>query len=327
MHNKTYHPDWVRIEVICLIALLPHPQRLLQLFCIVDELVTDILPQTNLLPKTTSNAGRKHNLSIAEAVTISLYRFLFPWTDFKHYYAFVCNYHVNEFPRLPHYDNMLTFQKQLLPFLQQLLGLLIAINRATFKNKKIRIMFIDGSALPVCVNKRIFTHKVAKKVAQRGKSSMGWFYGVKLHVLIDEGGNTLGVTITPGNIDERTQVKKLIGDISDSICVGDTGYLKLLLQKELFEEKGIQFITGVRKTMKRLMSKEQHNLLKARQLVETVIGSCKHRLGMSFRLHRSIPGYQVHFVLSLIAYSLFKNLARIPLLSETSSRILSSLPR
>lgn len=310
-----------------MITLLPHPQRLLQLFCIVEELVTLILPQNNLLAKTTkaNKVGRKHNLSIAESVTISLYRFLFPWTDFKHYYGFIQNYHAKEFPKLPHYDNMLTYQKQLLPFFLQLLGLLIAINRSAFKNKKIRIMFVDGSAIPVCVNKRIFTHKVAKKVAKRGKSSMGWFYGFKLHLLIDDGGNILGVTITPGNVDERTQVKKLIGDIRDSLCVGDSGYLKALLQKELFEENGIQFITGVRKTMKCLMGAEQHSLLKGRQLVETVIGSCKHRLGMSFRLHRSIKGYQVHFVVTLIAYTLFKSLARIPLLPEQSF-IQSSLP-
>lgn len=300
--------------MIRLIELLPHPQRLLQLFCIVSELVTIILTNQLTFAKTEKVVGRKHNLAIAEAITISLYRFLFPWTDFKHYYAFVQNYHTNDFPKLPHYDNMLTFQKQLLPFLTLLLGMLIAINRAAFKNKKIRIMFIDGSPLPVCANKRTFTHKVAKQIAQRGKSSMGWFYGFKLHILVDERGNILGVTITPGNVDERTQVKKLIGDIMDSLCIADAGYIKELLQKELFEKNGVQFVTGVKKTMKRLMTKGQHTLLKARQLVETVIGSCKHRLGMAFRLHRSVEGYQVHFVLTLIAYTLFKSLARIPLL-------------
>lgn len=177
-------------------------------------------------------------------------------------------------------------------------------------------MFIDGSPLPVCANKRIFNHKVAKKVAARSKSTMGWFYGFKLHVLVDTGGNLLGVTITPGNIDERTQVKKLVGDIMNSLLIADAGYIKELLKEELFEKNGIQFVTGVKRTMKKLMSREQHSLLKTRQLVETVIGSVKHRLGMTFRLHRSVEGYQVHFVLTLIAYTLFKSLARVPLLSS-----------
>ena len=302
--------------MIRIIELVPHPQRLLQLYCIVDTLVTETLLHTISLPGNGNTVGRTHNLSISEAVTISLYRFLFPWTDFKHYYGFVQNYHKQEFPNAPHYDNMLTFQKQLLPFLLQLLGILIAVNRAAFKNKKVRIMFVDGSPLPVCANKRIFHHKVMKKVAARSKSTMGWFYGMKLHILIDEGGNLLGVTITPGNVDERTQVKKLVGDIMNSLLIADAGYVKELLKQELFEKNGIQFVAGVKRTMKKLMTAEQHSLLKARQLVETVIGSCKHRLGMSFRLHRSIEGYQVHFVLTLIAYTLFKSLARIPLLSQ-----------
>jgi hypothetical protein len=309
--------------VIRLIALLPHPQRLLQLFCIVSELATLILANTSKFATNEKAVGRKHNLTIAEAVTISLYRFFFPWTDFKHYYAFVQNYHAGEFPKLPHYDNMLTFQKQLLPFFLQLLGILIAINRSAFKNKHIRIMFVDGSPLPVCANKRIFHHKVMKKVAARSKSTMGWFYGMKLHILVDAGGNILGVTITPGNVDERTQVVKLVGDIMDSLLIADAGYIKEILKEELFEKNGVQFVTGVKRTMKKLMSKEQHSLLKARQLVETVIGSVKHRLGMTFRLHRSIEGYQVHFVLTLLAYTLFKSLARIPLL-PSGTRI--SLP-
>lgn len=299
-----------------MIELIPHPQRLLQLFCIVDTLVREVLFHTSSLPESGNTLGRPHNLSISEAVTISLYRFLFPWTDFKHYYGFVQNYHTKEFPNAPHYDNMLSYQKQLLPFFTKLLGILIAINRSAFKNKKVRIMCVDGSPLPVCVNKRIFHHKVMKQVSARGKSTMGWFYGMKLHILVDERGNLLGVTITPGNVDERTQVKKLVGDITNSLLIADAGYVKELLKQELFEKNGIQFVTGVKRTMKKLMSCEQHSVLRARQLVETVIGSVKHRLGMTFRLHRSIAGYQVHFVLTLIAYTLFKSLARIPLLAS-----------
>lgn len=212
------------------IELLPHPQRLLQLFCIVDELVILILSQTLFLAKNGKTPGRPYNLTVSEAMTISLYRFLFPWTDFKHYYGFIKNYHEKDFSNLPHYDNMLTQQKQLLPFFLQFLGVLIAVNRSAFKNKRIRIMFIDASPLPVCANKRIFNHKVAKKAAKRGKSTMGWFYGFKLHILVDAGGNILGATITPGNVDDRTQVRKLVGDIMNALLIADAGYVKQLLR-------------------------------------------------------------------------------------------------
>lgn len=289
-----------------------HPQRLLQLFCIVSDLTDFILANTKTFAIQENTAGRKHNLNISEAIAISLYRYTLPHTAFKHFYAFMKNYHAGEFPNLPDYSNMLLFQKQLLPFLIRMLGILIGMNRAVFKNKKIRLMFIDGSDLPVCTNKRIFNHKVARNVAARGKTSKGWFYGFRIHLLCDNGGNLLGVKITPGNVDERTQVKKLVGDITDTTLVGDAGYIKKILQEELYKSNRVWFLTGVKKIMKKLMTETDHKLLKARQLVETVFGSLKHRGGMPNSLPRSIPGYQVHFVITLLAYTIFGAMRAIP---------------
>lgn len=300
--------------MILLRGIEPHPERLLQLFCIVSDLVDFILANTSQLVSTSESVGRKHSLSIAEALTISLYRYTLPHTTFKHFYAFMRNYHRTEFTDLPHYSNMLMFQKQLLPFEQRLLGVLMGMHRAAFQNKKVRLMFVDGSDLPVCTNKRIFTHKVSRKVAARGKGSKGWFYGFRIHILCDDGGNLLGVKITPGNVDERTQVKKLVGDITDATLIADAGYIKKILGEELYKNNNIQFLTGVKKVMKKLMTKEQHNLLKARQLVETVIGSLKHRGGMPNSLPRSIKGYQVHFVLTLLAFTIFGSMRALPLL-------------
>jgi hypothetical protein len=301
--------------VILLRKIEAHPDRLLQLFCIVSDLTDFILANTQAFSIQKNTVGRHHNLTIAEAITISLYRYTLPHTTFKHFYAFIKNYHRAEFSKLPDYSNMLLFQKQLLPFLTRLLGVLMGMNRAAFKNKKVRLMFVDGSDLPVCTNKRIFTHKVARKVAERGKGSKGWFYGFRIHILCDDGGNLLGVKITPGNVDERTQVKKLVGDITDATLVGDTGYLKKTLGEELYKSNHVWFLTGVKKVMKKLMTKEQHTLLKARQLVETVIGSLKFRGGMPNSLPRSVPGYQVHFVMTLLAFTIFGSMQALPMLS------------
>ena len=93
-------------------------------------------------------------------------------------------------------------------------------------------------------------HKVARKVGARGKGSKGWFYGFRIHILCDAGGNLLGVKITLGNVDERTQVKKLVGDITDATLVGDTGYLKRILGEELYKSNNVGFLTGVKKVMK-----------------------------------------------------------------------------
>ena len=293
-----------------------HPERLLQLFCIVSDLTDVILANTPLFMSRSENTpGRKHDLTIAEAITISLYRYTLPHATFKHFYAFIRNYHGKEFPNIPHYSNMLLFQKQLLPFEQRLLGVLIGINRAALTNKKVRLMLIDGSDLPVCANKRIFNHKVAKKVAALGKGSKGWFYGFRIHILCDEGGNLLGVKITPGNVDERTQVKALVGNIRDATLIGDAGYIKKILGEQLYRDNNIVFLTGVKKVMKRLMTKGQHSLLKARQMVETVFGSLKFRGGMPNSLPRSVKGYQVHFVMTLLAFTIFGSMRTMPLLS------------
>jgi hypothetical protein len=71
--------------------------------------------------------------------------------------------------------------------------------------------------------------------------------------------------VTPGNIDDRRPVKQLLKNLS-GIVVGDGGYLSKVLQKELREKHNIFFVTGVKRTMKQLMTKNQHDLLKLRQL-------------------------------------------------------------
>lgn len=131
--------------MILLRGIEPHPDRLVQLFCITSDLVDFIVANTPAFSIPKSIVGRHHNLTIAEAITISLYRYTLPHTTFKHFYSFVTNYHAAEFPKLPDYSNMLLFQKQLLPLLVRLLGVLMGMNRAAFKNKKVRLMFVDGS--------------------------------------------------------------------------------------------------------------------------------------------------------------------------------------
>ncbi len=184
----------------------------------------------------------------------------------------------------------------------------MALNRAHFKNSKEHLMFIDGSEVPVCTNKRIFNHKVAKGVAAKSKSTKGWFYGFRLHVLCDSNGNLLGIKITPGNIDERKMVIKLLKDLQ-GILVADAGYISSELQKKLYR-LNVWFLTGVKRNQKNLMTKTNHLLLKARQRVETTIGVLKQRLGFATSLPRSIKGFQVHFVLVCLAYCIFGMMQR-----------------
>lgn len=287
--------------------IVPRPEVLEQLFFFVSGLLTVI---QNVSPKLAgkTGVGRKHKLTPAELITISLYRLVTKQQDFKTYYSFLKGYHTHEFPNLPHYSHVLEYQKQLLPLETMFLQLLMAINRSHFKNNKEYLMFVDGSEVPVCTNKRIFNHKVGRGVAAKSKSTKGWFYGFRIHILCDRQGNLLGIKITPGNVDERKMVIKLLHDLQ-GILVADAGYISSELQKKL-QRLNVWFVTGVKRNQKKLMTKTNHLLLKARQRVETTIGILKQRLGLVTSLPRSIKGYQVHFILVCLAYCVFGMMAK-----------------
>ncbi len=93
------------------------------------------------------------------------------------------------------------------------------------------ISFIDSTPISVCHNRRIRQHKVFNGLAARGKTSMGWFYGFKLHLVINEYGEILAFQLTPGNVDDRKPVPTLTKGLFGKLFA-DKGYIS----KELFAE-------------------------------------------------------------------------------------------
>ena len=65
------------------------------------------------------------------------------------------------------------------------------------------IAFIDSTPIRVSKNKRIKRNRVFKDIAQVGKSTMGYFFGFKLHLVINDKGEILNFVITQGNVDDR----------------------------------------------------------------------------------------------------------------------------
>ena len=68
------------------------------------------------------------------------------------------------------------------------------------------ISFVDSTSLEVCDPKRISQHRVFAVDARRAVSSMGWFFGFKLHLAVTDRGERLSCCLTPGNVDDRTPV-------------------------------------------------------------------------------------------------------------------------
>ena len=139
-------------------------------------------------------------------------------------------------------------------------------------------------------------------MATRGKSSMGWFYGFKLHLIVNDQGELLAVQLTPGNIDDRKPVpqmtKKLWGKL-----VGDRGYLSQALFEQLFA-RGLQLITPIRKNMKnRLVVLEDKLLTRKRFVIETIVDQLKNISRIEHTRHRSSTNFIVNLIAGLIAYT------------------------
>jgi hypothetical protein len=167
---------------------------LLELFCDVDDFCqTFWQEQPKQLVSQTGQRLRQSQLSESEMMTIMIHFHQSAYRDFKDYYTKHVQVYLNgEFPRLVSYSRFI----QLLP---RILGLLWFYAQSQCGS----ISFIDSTPLRVCSNRRIPRHRVFKALAARGQSSLGWFFGFKLHLVINELGEILAFRLTPANVNDR----------------------------------------------------------------------------------------------------------------------------
>jgi hypothetical protein len=267
------------------------------LFCDVDDFCQEFekILKAQTLPEKIKQRNRKFKLSVSEIVTIVIYFHSSSYRNFKDYYTkHVSQYLRAEFPDLVSYNRFV----ELMP--SALMPMLCYLN--TRKGSVTGISFIDSTKIPVCHNVRANRHKVFKGFANWGKSSIGWFFGFKLHLIINERGELLSFQVTAGNTDDRVPVPDLVKEIVGKLF-GDKGYISAELFQKLFE-KGLQLITPFRKNMKnRLMPLEDKILLRKRSLIETVNDQLKNISQIVHSRHRSIPNFMVNLIAGLIAYT------------------------
>jgi len=270
---------------------------LLELFVSVDDFCQVFLPfwERKLLEDGSKKRRRAGQLSVSEMMTIIVYFHQSHYRDFKAYYKeHVCGHLRKEFPKLVSYERFVN----LMP---SVLGPLSAYLKSLY-GRCYGLSFIDSTTLRVCDNHRIHNHKVFAQVAQRGKGSMGWFYGFKLHLVINECGELLACQITPGNVDDRTPVptlcKRLFGKL-----IADRGYLSQALFGQLLDTFGVQLITKLRKNMKnRLLPVMDKLLLRKRAIIESVVDQLKNISQIEHTRHRSLLNCFINILAGLIAY-------------------------
>jgi len=165
------------------------------------------------------------------------------------------------------------------------------------------ISFLEATAIKVCHNRRISSHRVFKNLAARGKTSVDWFFGFKLHLVVNECGELLNVQVTPGNTDDRQPVPTLLKSLFGKVFA-DRGYISQSLTEQLRQNLGLEFLVKPRHNMKnRLMRLHDKLLSRKRSIVETIIDQLKNISQIEHSRHRSPVNFCINLLCGLIAYS------------------------
>jgi len=269
---------------------------LLELFCHIDDFCQEFEKewQKELLESGLRQRRRQRQMALSEMLTLMVYFHQSHYRDFKAYYGEHVQVYLNsEFPKLLSYNRFVQLMPSLLvplcAYLQSCYGTCTGIS------------FIDSTALAVCDNRRISQHRVFEGIAARGHSSTGWFFGFKLHLVVNDCGEILGVCVSQGNVDDRSCAPDLVSQLWGKLF-GDKGYLSKKLFEQLFEQ-GLELVTKVRSNMKnQLMSLHDKFFLRKRAIIETINDQLKNISQIEHTRHRSLTGFMTNVLAGLIAY-------------------------
>ena len=255
---------------------------ILDLYCSVDAFWQRFEPlwERELLASGRRHRRRSTRLHPAEILTILILFQQSGYRTFKGFYTQHVQVHLHqEFPGLLSYPRFVALMpRYLVP---------LAIYLHTQLGACSGISFIDSTSLAVCHPARIQQHRVFRVDARRGKTSVGWFYGFKLHLVVNDRGELLAFCLTPGNTDDRRPVPRLVRRLFGRLF-GDKGYISRPLAERLFLDQGVRLITKLRKNMRNiLLPFADHLLLRKRALIETIIDQLKNVCQIEHSRHRS----------------------------------------
>lgn len=270
---------------------------ILELFCSVDDFWMQFAPkwQSELLAAGQRQRLRATQMHPSEMMTILILFQQSHYRTFKAYYTEYVQRHLcSEFPTQVSYQRFVELMPRLLvplvAYLHTQLGQCTGIS------------FIDSTKLAVCHNARIHQHRVFEGRAARGTTSVGWFYGFKLHLVVNDEGDLLAFCLTAGNVDDRRPVPKLAYRLFGALF-GDKGYLSQPLAEQLLVTQGLRLITKLRKKMhNRLLLLSDKLLLRKRAIIETINDQLKNVCQIEHSRHRSPINFLVHLIAGLIAY-------------------------
>jgi hypothetical protein len=278
--------------------------KITAIFCVADDFRKEFSKELAKTPGLPEN-GKKHRnraceMFDSEIITVLMLFHFGCFKNFKHFYLHYMGVHLKkEFPKQLSYSRFIRLEHRVF------IPMMFFLNTVCF-GKCTGITFIDSTKIAVCHNKRIYRNKVFRELAKRGKSTMGWFYGFKLHLVCNDKGELLSFCLTPGNVDDRnpetikTLTKQLFGKL-----FGDKGYISQSLFESLFNE-GIHLVTGIRNNMKnRLTPLMDRILLRKRSVIETINDELKNICDIEHSRHSSIHNFIMNLIAALGAYCFF----------------------
>lgn len=269
--------------------------HILPVFCDIDDFCLSFEPHWQAHLLDTRQRRRASTLCLSEVMTIIVLFHTSSYRNFKAYYTeHVMKHYAAAFPRLVSYTRFVELMPAaLVPLCAYL---------QTRKGVCSGISFIDSTALKVCHNRRIQAHKVFAGCARRGKTSVDWFYGFKLHLVINDCGELLAVRLTPGNTDDRQPVPELVKGLFGKLF-GDRGYVSQALFATLYAD-GVQLVTKLKAKMKnRLLPLFDKIMLRKRAVIESVVDQLKNISQIEHTRHRSVTNCFVNLLAGLIAYT------------------------
>jgi len=273
--------------------------KITEIFYLVDEFCLEF--EKTIQKQTLGNKPKRTpKMSCSEVITIMILFHSGGYRNMKHFYLFYVQKHMEVlFPNTVSYNRFLELmQSATLP--------MSIFLKSCCMGEGTGISFIDSTPIRVCKNKRIKRNKVFAGLAQIGKSTMGYFFGFKLHIVVNDKGELLNFVITPGNTDDREPLKNqaFIKTLKGKLYA-DKGYISQELTRVLFID-GLHLITSIRNNMKNvLMELKDKILLRKRSVIETINDELKNICQVEHSRHRCFTNFLTNMISGLIAYSFF----------------------
>ena len=273
--------------------------KITEIFYLTDEFCNEF-DKTISKHSLGNKPKRKPRMSQSEVITIMILFHYGAFKNLKHFFEYYVKQHLtSEFPQTVSYNRFVELMQSVALPMTMFLKM-YCLGECT------GISYVDSTPIRVCKNKRISRHKVFDGIAQIGKSTMGYFFGFKLHFVINDKGEILNFVITPGNTDDRVPLKdkKFIEKLRGKLYA-DKGYISQKLTEVLFVD-GLHLITHIRNNMKNVMMEMRDKiLLRKRSVIETINDELKNICSIEHSRHRSFENFLTNLISGLIAYCFF----------------------